>query len=227
MQSRPGIFITAVFPAHYARQALFTRAVNSGRYRYRRCPVHHAARHDGHGRGHGNREEYGDHSYSTDIPLIYSIDKLITETRRLAAEYRRSTGQVLPVSGEIARHDAARLLGLTLCEPGTAGVDAIGTGTRDGQRIQIKARLMTQDHKPGARLGQLNMNGEWNTLMLVILDEDYESCEIYEASREELADAIAEATGSNRAKRGALSIARFKNLGWLVWTRETGIEPGR
>ncbi|HUT41486.1 MAG TPA: hypothetical protein VM011_09110, partial [Gammaproteobacteria bacterium] len=68
--------------------------------------------------------------------MVYSIDKLISETRRLAAEYRRSTGQALPVSAEIARHDAARLLGLTLCEPGTAGVDAIGTGNREGQRVQ-------------------------------------------------------------------------------------------
>lgn len=159
--------------------------------------------------------------------MVYSIDKLISETRRLAAEYRRSTGQVLPVSGEIARHDAARLLNLSLCESGAAGVDAIGAGNRVGQRIQIKARLMTQDNKPGARLGQLNMNGEWNTLLLVILDEEYEATEIYEASRDELAEAIAEANTSSRAKRGAMSIARFKNLSWLVWTRESGIEPGR
>jgi len=159
--------------------------------------------------------------------VVYSIDKLISETRRLAAEYRRSTGQALPVSGEIARHDAARLLQLTLCEPGTAGVDALGSGARAEQRIQIKARLMTQDHKPGARLGQINMNGEWNTLMLVILDEDYEACEIYETSRSEIADALAESNTSNRARRGALSIARFKNLSRLIWTRETGLEPVR
>ena len=159
--------------------------------------------------------------------MVYSIDKLIAETRRLAAEYRRSTGQVLPVSGEIARHDAARLLNLALCEPGTAGVDALGTGRRAGQRIQIKARVMTQDHKPGARLGQLNLNGDWNTLLLVVLDEDYEASEIYEASRDELAAAIEEGSASHRAKRGALSVAKFRNLSWLVWTRESGLEPGR
>lgn len=159
--------------------------------------------------------------------MVYSIDKLIAETRRLAAEYRRTTGQVLPVSGEIARHDAARLLNLTLCEPGTAGVDATGNGDRANQRIQIKARVMTQDHKPGARLGQVNTNGDWNILMLVVLDENYETCEIYEAARDEIADAVTESNTSNRAKRGALSIARFKNLGWLVWTRETGLNPGR
>jgi len=159
--------------------------------------------------------------------LVYSIDKLISETRRLAAEYRRSTGQALPVSAEIARHDAARLLGLTLCEPGTAGVDAIGTGNREGQRVQIKSRVMTQDSKSGARLGQINTQGEWDTLLLVILDEDYEASEIYEASREELGDAIAGSENSNRARRGALSIAKFKNIGWLVWARETGPEPLR
>lgn len=159
--------------------------------------------------------------------MVYSIDKLISETRRLAAEYRRSTGQVLPVSGEIARHDAARLLGLTLCEPGTAGVDAVGTGNREGKRIQIKARVMSRDGKSGARLGQINTQGEWDTLLLVIMDEDYETSEIYEASREELMEAIADGEQSSRAKRGALSVAKFKNTGWLVWARETGPEPLR
>jgi len=159
--------------------------------------------------------------------LVYSIDKLISETRRLAAEYRRSTGQTLPVSGEIARHDAARLLGLKLCEPGTAGVDAIGTGSREGRQIQIKSRVMAQEKKSGVRLGQLNAQGDWDTLLLVILDEDYEASEIYEASREELINALAESEHSNRAKRGALSVAKFKNIGWLVWTRETGLEPAR
>lgn len=159
--------------------------------------------------------------------MVYSIDKLISETRRLAAEYRRSTGQALPVSGEIARHDAARLLGLKLCEPGTAGVDAIGTGSREGRRIQIKSRVMAQDAKGGARLGQLNTQGDWDTLLLVILDEDYEASEIYEATREELCDALAKAQYSNRARRGAMSVAKFKNIGWLVWARETGPEPLR
>jgi hypothetical protein len=155
---------------------------------------------------------------------VYSLDKLITETRRLAAEYKRSTGQSLPVSGEIARHDAARLLDLTLCEPRTGGVDAIGKGTREGQRIQIKSRIMTQDSKSGTRLGQLNTSGDWNTLLLVIMDDEYEPCEIYEAARDDIMDEIDEAADSKRSKRGALSIAKFKNISWLIWSRETGLE---
>lgn len=156
---------------------------------------------------------------------IYSIDKLIAETRRLAAEFRRSTGQTLPVSGEIARYDAARLLGLTLCDQRTGGVDAIGTGQREGQRIQIKSRIITNEKKSGARIGQLNTNGEWDTVMLVIMDSNYEPCEIYEAEREELLEALSE--HSTRSSRGALSVTKFKIISWLAWTRETGPEPLR
>jgi hypothetical protein len=154
---------------------------------------------------------------------VYSIDKLITETRRLAAEFRRSTGQSLPVSGEIARYDAARLLGLTLCDQRTGGVDALGNDRREGQRIQIKSRIMTTEKKTGARIGQLNPNGEWDTVLLVIMDEDYEPTEIYEATREEVQEAMSDS--SNRSSRGALSVAKFKIISWLAWTRETGLEP--
>ena len=156
---------------------------------------------------------------------VYSIDKLIAETRRLAAEFRRSTGQVLPVSGEIARHDAARILGLTLCEQRTGGIDAVGQGGREGQRIQVKSRVLSQDKKSGARIGQLNPNGDWDTVVLVIMDEDYEPCEIYEASREEVEEAMS--SSSSRSNRGAISISKFKIISWLVWTRETGLEPLR
>lgn len=155
---------------------------------------------------------------------VYKLDKLIAETRRLAAEYRRSTGQSLPVSGEIARHDAARLLDLNLCDDRVGGVDALGQGKRDGQRIQIKSRIMTQEGKSNVRLGQLNTAGEWNTLLLVIMDEEYEPCEIYEAARDDIIAEIDEAAASKRSKRGALSVAKFKNISWLIWTRETGLD---
>ena len=153
---------------------------------------------------------------------VYSIDKLISETRRLAAEFRRSTGQTLPVSGEIARYDAARLLELEVCETRVGGVDAIGRGQREGQRFQIKSRIVTNEKKSSARIGQLNPTGEWDALLLVIMDDEYEPCEIYEATREEIADALS--ASSNRKNRGALSVSKFRNISWLVWTRETGLE---
>ena len=154
---------------------------------------------------------------------IYSVDKLITEARRLAAEFRRTTGKPLPgVSGEIAEHDAARLLNLNICEDRTAGYDALGEGTRAGKRIQIKARVIFDEEKSGQRVGQMKLDQDWDSVMLVIMDEDYEPTEIYEAEREDILDVMDEAAKSSRKKRGAMSVARFKIISRLVWTREEG-----
>ncbi|PCI06810.1 MAG: hypothetical protein COB77_05895, partial [Gammaproteobacteria bacterium] len=72
---------------------------------------------------------------------LYSIDKLINETRRLAAEFKNTTGTMLPVSGEIARYDVSTLLDLKL-EDNNKGYDAIGKGVRDGLRVIIKSRVI-------------------------------------------------------------------------------------
>jgi hypothetical protein len=155
---------------------------------------------------------------------IYSVDKLISEARRLAAEFRRTTGKPLPgVSGEIAEHDAVRLLGLKICDDRSLGYDAVGEGDREGKRIQIKARVIFDEEKSGQRVGQLRLDHDWDSVVLVIMDDDYEPFEIYEAEREDIMDAMDEAASSNRKKRGAMSVARFKIISRLVWTREEGV----
>ena len=154
---------------------------------------------------------------------IYSVDKLISEARRLATEFRRTTGKALPgVSGEIAEHDAARLLNLEICEERSGGYDAVGLGSREGKKIQIKGRVIFDEEKAGQRVGQLKLEQEWDSVVLVIMDENYEPYEIYEAGREDILDAMEEAGTSTRRKRGAMSVARFKIISRLVWTREEG-----
>jgi len=154
---------------------------------------------------------------------VYSVDKLISEARRLAAEFRRTTGKPLPgVSGEIAEHDAARLLDLKLCDERSGGYDAIGQGSRDGKRIQIKGRVIFDEEKSGQRVGQLKLEQDWDSVLLVIMDENYEPVEMYEAEREDIRDAMDEAGRSARKKRGAMSVARFRIISQLVWTREDG-----
>lgn len=155
---------------------------------------------------------------------IYALEKLISETRRLAAEFRRTTGQTLPVTGEIARYDVARLLDLELLEQRQGGVDAIGRGEREGLKIQIKGRLILEEHKGGQRIGQVNREGDWDRVALSLMDGDYEPFAIYEASREEILESLDEVS-SKRARRGAMSVARFKIIGRLVWSRENGLEP--
>ena len=154
---------------------------------------------------------------------LYSVDKLITEARRLAAEFRRTTGKPLPgVSGEIAQHDAARLLDLEVCKEKPGGYDAIGRGKREGKRVQIKGRVIFDEEKSGQRVGQLKLEQDWDSVVLVIMDEDYEPYEIFEADRDEILDAMDEAGKSLRKKRGAMTVARFKIISRLVWTREEG-----
>ena len=154
---------------------------------------------------------------------IYSVGKLMAQTRKLAADYRRATGQPLPVTSEIANYDAANLLGLELMQPPPGGYDAVGTsGEREGVRYQIKGRAIFDENKGGQRLGQLKLEQDWDAVLLVLLDEEYEPFEIHEAERGEIEAALSE-SDSKRSKRGAMSIARFKNISRLVWSREEGL----
>lgn len=156
---------------------------------------------------------------------VYSLDKLIAETRRLARDYRNATGKPLGgVSGEIAQFDACQLLDLEPVASGSAGgFDAIGRGRRAGKRIQIKARTIFDESKSGQRVGQLKLEQAWDSVVLVLMDENFEAYEIYEAERADVERALAE-TDSRRAKRGLMSVAKFKAIGHLVWAREGGGE---
>ena len=153
----------------------------------------------------------------------YAADKLISQARRLAAEYRKTMGKPLPgISAEIAGHDAMRLLNLEPCTDQWSGCDAIDPARGD-KRIQIKSRTIF-DGRHDQRIGQIKVEQPWESVLLVLMDEDYEPYEIYEAEREELLEYMNKSS-SNRAKRGALSVARFKIIGRLAWDREHGLDP--
>ena len=156
---------------------------------------------------------------------LYSIDKLIEETRRLAAEFRRSTGTMLPVSGEIARYDVSHQLGLNLVTT-PCGYDATGKHNFTGKRILIKSRVIGETVKSGHRIGQLNTDGNWDLVILSLMDNNFEPVEMYMSTREEIIEALTN-PASKRGKRGAISVAKFKIIGDLVWTREQGVEPAR
>ncbi|MFO7604288.1 MAG: hypothetical protein R6X06_10815 [Gammaproteobacteria bacterium] len=153
---------------------------------------------------------------------LYAVDKLISQARHLAADYRRATGKSLPISGEIAVHDACSLLGLVPCDVPAAGYDAMGQGVREGRRIQIKGRAIFDERKGGQRIGQLKLEQEWDSVMLVLMNADFETEEIYEAERDTILHALDESSGSTRKKRGALSVSRFKRIAHLVWQLQEG-----
>ena len=150
---------------------------------------------------------------------IYSIDKLINETRRLAAEFKRTTGTMLPVSGEIARYDVSRCLDLTPSNEPGCGYDAIGNNQREGLRVQIKSRVIGDSVKSGHRLGQLKPDGAWDIVVLSLMDDEFEPLEMYQLSRTEVINSLA-----GNSKNKTISVAKFKIISELVWTKEHGTE---
>jgi len=155
---------------------------------------------------------------------IYDVSKLIAETRRLAAEYRRATGTPLAVSSEIARHDACNLLQLKPADADAeGGFDAIGVAPDwKGLKIQIKGRAIFTEVKSGQRIGQLKLDKNWDAVVLVLMNEEYETQEIYMAKRDAVEHELQE-LDSKRQSRGAMTVARFKHMAQLVWTSQDGI----
>ena len=143
---------------------------------------------------------------------IYAIDKLMSETRHLAAEYHKLTGFALPVSNELARHDAMNILQLDQPSDPESGVDLIGTGPLAGKKIQVKARVIFTGAKSRPKVGQLNFDGKWDVVILVLLDDNYNAAAMYLADRSNLHEL--------NAKAGkALSIGRFKAAAKLIWAQ--------
>jgi len=150
---------------------------------------------------------------------LYSVDKLMVEARKLAAEYRKTTGKPLGISSEIAKFDAARLMNLELVDHAhSGGYDAIGKGEKNDKLVQIKGRAILEEKKSGQRIGQLKVEQEWDSVMLVMMNDEYEPIEIYEAQRKDLLGDLEDSGPSKRKKRGAMTVAKFKKIGERVWS---------
>lgn len=154
------------------------------------------------------------------VPDSQQLSTVLEDAKRVATQYYRLTGRPLGITGEIAEYEAIRLLGLTAAEVRQPGYDA--TRSRDGklERIQIKGRVLLPSAKPGQRIGSINLNKEWDCVMLVILDEQYEAVAIYEADRQAIAAALRAPGSKARNERGALGVSKFRAIGTLVWPQE-------
>jgi hypothetical protein len=142
---------------------------------------------------------------------------ILGEAKRLAQEYRRLTGKPLGITGEVAEYEAARILGLELTPARQAGYDAVER--RDGTewRLQIKGRCLLDNCKPGQRLGSIRIEKEWDAVLMVLLNQDFDAVEIYEADRAPVV-AVLTAPGSKaRNERGAMAVSKFKSIGRLRW----------
>ena len=149
---------------------------------------------------------------------IYSVDKLITETRRIASEYRKATGKILPVTPEIAINDAVSILKLTPNNDNNLPFDATLQLESKTLKVQIKGRAIFNEKRQGHRLGQLKLEQDWDAVILVIMNDEFMPQEIYMAER----DVILDELGDNANKKGAMTVAKFKIIADLLWTEDAG-----
>ena len=152
-------------------------------------------------------------------PNIARVGAIIQAVRDLAIRYYEETGKPLGVTSEIAEFEAARILGLELCPARCPGYDAVRVDGSGPKRVQIKGRRVLEDANPGQRIGRIKFDHEWDSVILVLLDDRYEAEEIYEAERDTLKQALSAPGSRARNERGALGVRKFIQIGRKVWQR--------
>ena len=146
---------------------------------------------------------------------LSTLDGTIEAAKAVARRYRELTGKPLGITGEIGEVLAARLLKLKLAEARQEGYDAVAP---DGRRVQIKSRCILPNAKPGQRLGSIRLDHEWDTVVLVLMDQDFEPLEVWEAPRTVVKRELLRPGSKARNQRGALSVSKFKAIGKLRWS---------
>lgn len=142
---------------------------------------------------------------------------LLRGAKLLAQEYRILTGRPLGITGEVAEYEAARILGVKLAVVRNPGYDATELVHGRVRRLQIKGRRLDEGSR--GRLGKIDIEKQWDAVLLVMLDQNFDATLIYEAEREPVVDAITRPGSRARNERGQLAIAKFRAIGGVRWRR--------
>lgn len=146
--------------------------------------------------------------------------EILGEAKKLAQEYYALTGKPLGITGEVAEYEAARILGVELTPARHEGYDAIERRDNSLRRIQIKGRCLLPNCKPGQRLGSIDVTKDWDAVLLVLLNENFDATAMHEAERAAVLAALSAPGSKSRNERGQLGISKFKAIGKLRWQRK-------
>ncbi|MGZ7090733.1 MAG: hypothetical protein ACXVKH_14790, partial [Candidatus Angelobacter sp.] len=97
-----------------------------------------------------------------------------------------------------------RILGVELTPARQAGYDAIEETGGTVRRLQIKGRCLLPNCKPGQRLGSIDVKKDWDAVMMVLLNENFDAMEIHVAERDAVLAALSAPGSRSRNERGAL-----------------------
>jgi hypothetical protein len=145
-------------------------------------------------------------------PRIFEI---LSQAKVLAREYYALTNKPLGIPGEVAEYEAARHLGVLLSVARTAGYDAIDQTT--GKRLQIKGRVVLPKSKPGQRLGSIDIRKDFDAVLLVLLNENFDATAMYQADRTQVVEVLTKPGSKSRNERGAMGISKFKSIARRIW----------
>jgi|SRR5665213_341153 len=147
------------------------------------------------------------------------ILRLLREAKQLAQEYRLLTGKPLGITGEVAEYEAARVLGIKLTPARQAGYDAVETTNGTVRKLQIKGRCLLDNCKRTQMLGSIRIDKEWDAVLMVLLDQNFDAVAIYQAERAAVEVALRAPGSIARNERGAMAVSKFKSIGKLRWKK--------
>jgi len=145
---------------------------------------------------------------------IIALNKVIEDAKKVAKRYRALTGKPLGITGEVGEFTAAKLMKLRLMDARQPSYDAVA---KDRRRIQVKSRCILPTSKKSQRVPSIKVTPEWDTVMLVLLDEDFEPLEIHEAKKQDIRRELTRPGSKARNIRGSLSVSKFKSIATPVW----------
>jgi len=145
------------------------------------------------------------------------VMEVLRQAKLLAREYRQLTGKPLGVTGEVAEYEAARILNLKLTPARHEGYDATETINGLTRRLQIKSRCILQDSKRSQTCPSIDIEKEFDAVLLILLDQNLEAFAIYEAERAPVIAALTAPGSRSRNERGAMAVSKFKSIGKLRW----------
>ena len=148
------------------------------------------------------------------------LEVIIADAKAVAHRYRKLTGRPLGITGEVAEYEAARLLGLRLADVRQHGYDAVRETHEIVRKFQIKGRCLLGNGKRSQQVGGIKLEKDWDAVLLVLMDEEFEPQQIFEAERPEITAALEEPGSKARNERGALAVSKFKSIGRRVWSSD-------
>jgi hypothetical protein len=147
-----------------------------------------------------------------------TVTASLTETEQ---RVRTLSDQIrVGITGEVAEYEAARILGVELTPARQAGYDAIEKSNGTVRRLQIKGRCLLPGCRPGQRLGSIDREKDWDAVLMVLPDHNFDALEIHEASRNAVLGALSEPGSKARNERGALSVTKFRSIASVRWRRK-------